>query len=174
MPRKSWSRWFFYSAIAQGALIFAVTVVLFLYGSEFMKPSPAMVIASGSAGTWLIVGYMVYILMILYLGVSSFFYHQIEEMKKKPGGIYNGLSLTHLILVNIGMIGTAFLLMYAGYVGGAALLPTAVGGGGLAGLQVHEQILGVYPLRVVAFIVVTMLGALSGGLSYMLALSRKR
>ena len=170
---SKWSTRFFYSALAQGALIFVATIYLFVYGSLYLKPSPAMVIASGSAGTWLLVGYAFYILMAMYLGVTAFFYNLLEKNTGKQGKGYNLFSLAHFVLVNLGTTGITFLLMYAGYAGGAALLPAAVGGGGLTQGQVHMQILGSLPLYAVALLLMVSLGSFCGGVSYYLAFKKK-
>ena len=59
----------------------------------------------------------------------------------------------HLLLMNIGTASAMGLLMYVGYVGGAATLPKVVGGGGLNGLQAHE-ILGPFVEPISAAILV--------------------
>ncbi|MDE1827700.1 MAG: hypothetical protein KGH65_00870 [Candidatus Micrarchaeota archaeon] len=165
---------FLWSAIAQGAIIAAVTFIIFIWGSIYLSPSPSMVIASGSAGIWLTVGYVMYIIMVLALGVTSFLYDYIEvRLGKRLDRFSAILARVHLVLMNSGMIGAALLLMYAGYVGGVGLMPSAIGGGGLTQLQVHEQILGQYPLPIIAFVVATIVGIISGGISYLRSLLRK-
>jgi hypothetical protein len=76
--------------------------------------------------------------------------------------------------MNIGAVGATWLMMYAGYTSGAAMLPTAVGGGGLKAGEVHEQILQYYPQPIFIFIVVTTVGVLLGGLGYILSSRKKR
>lgn len=165
---------FLWSAIFQGAILAAVTFIVFIWGSVYLSPSPAMVIASGSAGTWLAIGYVMYIIMVLALGVTSFIYDYIEvRLRRKLDRASSLLANTHLVLMNIGILGAALLLMYAGYVGGVGLMPTSVGGGGLTQLQVHEQILGQYPLPIIVFVVATTIGVLAGGLAYLRSLIAK-
>ncbi len=58
-------------------------------------------------------------------------------------------------------------LMYAGYIGEKALMPTAVGGLGLNGGQVHE-ILVQWVNPIGALLIVTAAGVLAGGLGFLL------
>lgn len=175
---QKFSRWanrFIWSAIIQGALVTIATLILFIYGSVYLSPSPAQVIAAGSAGTWLLVGYVTYIVMIMALGLTALFYDYMEvRLGRAMTGARNILAALHLYLMNIGIIGATWLLMYAGYVGGVALMPTSEGGLGLTDLQAHVQILGVFPQYIILFILITLAGALAGGIAYMLELCRKR
>ena len=69
--------------------------------------------------------------------------------------------------MNIGTASAMGLLMYAGYVGGAATLPKVVGGGGLNGLQAHE-ILGPFVEPISAAILVLVAGVLAGGIGFLI------
>jgi hypothetical protein len=173
MEKKDWSWKFLEVFVLQGFFLTLITAFLFLYGSLYFVPAPAQVIASGSAGTWLLVGYTFYAIMIVYLGVSSFMYYMIERKGGKLKGLLKCLPCAHYLLVNLGIIGTSLLLISAGYRGGVALMPVTQGGNGMTQLQVHEQILGVYPQYVVAAIVLVMMGVLCGFLYYYLALKKK-
>ena len=166
---------FIWSAIVQGALLTLVTFVLFIYGSLYLSPSPAVVIASGSAGTWLMLGYVIYVAMIIALGVTALFYDHIEiRLGRKLDKLSLLLAQAQLILMNVGIVGSTFLLMYAGYVGGVGLLPVALGGGGLTELQTHVQILSQFPSEVIVFVILTMIGALAGGIAYVRTLLSKK
>ncbi|MDE1856979.1 MAG: hypothetical protein KGH98_02735 [Candidatus Micrarchaeota archaeon] len=180
MPRSlmvwnldTWTLRFIYSALGQGLVFVALTMVLFVYGSISVVPAPAQVIAFGSAGTWILAGYLSYLIMIIYLGVTALFYYYIGKVDNGFRGSANVSAWVHFILVNIGITGACLLLVYAGYIGGAGLMPTAVGGHGLTDIQVHEQLIGMYPYLIIPFVISAVVGALFGGLSYLLAL-RKR
>lgn len=147
----------------QLALAVILTFILFVYGSLYLAPTPSMVMASGSAGTWLVVGYFLYLILIMSLAVTALLYNYAEAtLNKRIDAGLSRFAYAHLILVNIGMIGLTWLLMYAGFAGGSALLPTSVGGGGLTQYQTHVQILSVFPTPIIGFIVITLLGMLSG------------
>ncbi|MDE1850852.1 MAG: hypothetical protein KGH54_03610 [Candidatus Micrarchaeota archaeon] len=166
---------FLWSAIAQGAILAATTFVIFIWGSVYLSPSPSMVIASGSAGIWLAVGYVMYVVMVLALGVTSFLYDYIEaRLGRRLDNASSALARVHLVLMNLGILGASLLLIYAGYVGGVGLMPASVGGGGLSQLQVHEQILGQFPVPIIAFVAATIIGVLAGGLAYIRSLLRRR
>jgi hypothetical protein len=155
--------------------LFATIWTLYFFGPIQPTPSPSRVIAGGSAGTWLFVGYISYIVVgVLATAVTALFYYHIEATLNKPySGLNNILAWLHLIFGNIGVIGATWLMMIAGYRGGAALLPTSVGGGGLNIAQVHEQILAPYPYWIEPFILLVAAGALLGGLGYVLQWMKK-
>jgi len=175
MENSKWATRFIWSAVIQGGLVTAATLILFVYGSVYFKPTPATVIASGSAGTWLLIGYMAYIIMIIALGVTALFYDYLEVRLGRPitGKKRSLLTVIHLLLMNVGITGSTWLLMYVGFVGGAAILPVSSGGGGLTDLQAHERILAPFPPVIIGFIVAIMIGVMSGGLAYLLELKSK-
>jgi hypothetical protein len=90
------------------------------------------VIAGSSAGTWFTVGYVTYLLVgVIGVAVTALFHHCIEVTLGKPyAGSLNLLAWIYLILMNVGVIGATWLMMIGGYLGGAAMLPPAVGGKG--------------------------------------------
>lgn len=169
---SKWTSRFIGAAIIEGIL--AVGWTLFII-NPFAKPSPSQVIASGSAGTWLLTGYALFLSIgVVAVAVSGLFYFYIEGIQRKVySGVSNVLAWLHLVLMNVGVAGATFLLMYGGYLGGSALLPTSEGGGGLQPLQVHIQILQYYVNPTFYFIIVAVVGVLFGGLGYLIA-SRKR
>ncbi len=73
----------------------------------------------------------------------------------------------HLSLMNIGTTVAMGLLMYAGYIGGAAMLPKIVGGSGFNPVQTHE-ILGPFVAPISAAILVLVAGVLAGGIGFLL------
>jgi len=169
---SKWTSRFIWAAIVEGIL--AVGWTLFIV-NPYAHPAASMVIASGSAGTWLLTGYALFLAIgVVAVAVSGLFYFYIEGIM---GKVYSGVSSVfawlHLVLMNVGVAGATFLLMYGGYLGGAALLPTSEGGGGLQALQVHIQILQYYVNPTFYFIVVAVVGVLFGGLGY-LVVSMKR
>lgn len=172
--KSAWTGRFVWAAIIQGGLAFiiiAIFMYLNLYGETGQQPS--RIVAGGSVGTWLLVGFTGYLIMIVAVGLSGFFYHYIEDIRGRfyQSWLYKGLAWGHLVLINIGAIGATWLLMIAGFTGGSHLLtsqtpPPAVFG------EVHDLIAwAIDPIA--AFILVTALGGLLGGVGYMLALLRK-
>jgi hypothetical protein len=173
MTESKWANRWIWASIING--LFATIWTLYFFGPMQPTPSPSRVIAGGSAGTWLFVGYISYIVVgVLATAITALFYYYIEVTLNKPfSGITNVFAWLHLILGNIGVIGATWLMMIAGFQGGAALLPKSVGGGGLTVAQVHEQILAPYPYMIEPFILMVAAGALLGGLAYVINWKRK-
>jgi hypothetical protein len=70
--------------------------------------------------------------------------------------------------MNVGVAGSMFLMMWGGYMAGWGMSSASSGGGGLTALQVHEQILGWTSEPIGAFILLACIGAIMGGLGYIL------
>ncbi len=169
-----WTRRFFGAAIVQGGLAF-VLVAVFMWLNLFAESGqqPSRIVAGGSVGTWLLVGFSGYLIMIVALGLSAFFYHYLETVQGRPyrSGLDRGMAWGHFVLMNVGAVGATWLLMLAGYIGGSHLListtpPPAVFG------EVHALIEWTI-LPIGALILTTALGGLLGGLGYIHALLQK-
>jgi hypothetical protein len=167
---------FLYAAIIQGAIAVFITF-LGGFGDQIglLPVSAARVIASGEAGTWFTLGYIMYIVVgVVAMAVTALFYFFIETIQ---GKVYRGaakaLAWVHLVLGNVGVAGTAILAMVGGYLGGAAMQPAQFGGLGYSTGQVHVHILSYYQDPVAAFLGIALLGFVLGGLGYVLALRSK-
>jgi len=167
---------FLYAAIIQGAIAAFITF-LGGFGDQIgLYPvAVARVIASGEAGTWFIMGYVMYIIVgVVAMAVTSIFYFFIETVQGKPyKGAAKALSWVHLVLANVGVAGTALLAMVGGYLGGAAMQPVQFGGMAYSTGQVHVHILQFYQEPVAAFLALALVGFAAGGLGYILALHSK-
>jgi len=168
---SKWTTRFMYAAIAQGLAAFVITALIVL---PILSPSPAMIIASGSAGTWLTVGYLSYLVVgVMGVAVTALFYHFLEgTLHKKMSSVSNALAWSHFVLMNVGVVAATWMLMYAGFVGGSGLLSTAVGGGGLNPGQVHPTIVG-YVNPIGYSIIALSFGVLLGGIGFVLTLRSK-
>ena len=171
----TWTNRFICAAIIQGAIIVGLTIFLVFSQISFLKPEISRVIAAGGAGTWFTFGYIMYIVVgVIGVAVSALFYYYLEKILAKP---YNKqltklLAWIHLLLMNIGTTSTMGMLMYAGYIGGAAMLPENVGGQGFNGGQAH-QILAPFIEPISAAIIILLLGIISGGVGFLLIYYRK-
>jgi len=170
--RSKWSNRFIWAAVIQGFFAVLLTIPIVL---PSITPSVAMVIANGSAGTWVLVGYVMFITVgVIASGLTALFYYHFEvEMQKAYRGIANALAWVHLVLMNVGAAAATWALMYAGYIGETALMPTSQGGLGLNGGQVHSQILVQWVDPIGALLAVTAAGVLAGGLGFLLTYFRK-
>lgn len=166
-----WTTRFIYAAIAQGFFAFIITALIVL---PILNPSPSRIIASGSAGTWLTVGYLSYLIVgVIGVAVTAIFYHYLEvDLKKSFSSLSNGLAWAHFVLMNVGVIAATWMLMYAGFAGGAGLMPTQLGGGGLNTGQVH-LIIEPFVDPIGYSIIALGLGVFLGGIGYVLTLRSK-
>ena len=169
---SKWADRFIKAAIVQGALAAALTSYL-LYEGLFGSPPASKIVAGGGAGTWLLVGYLVYLpLGPIAAAVTATFYQHLEaHMQRSYTGLTNLLAWTHIILMNVGVVGATWLMMNAGYRGGASTFPVSQGGLGYSGANaglVHATIMVGYPPYIAAFIAIAIAGAIAGGLGYLL------
>ena len=169
-----WAGRFIWAAVIQGLIAATVTVLIldpvqYLTGNADYY-SPAKIIAANGAGTWLFTGYISYIVVgVVAVAVTAIFYFYIEGVLGKVyTGLSNYLAWAHLIFMNVGVAGSMLLMMYGGYLAGWASASTSSGGEGFTGLQIHEQILGRLTDPIGALILLAVLGALVGGLGYIL------
>jgi hypothetical protein len=164
-----WTRRFIVAAIIQGAIIVGLTVFLILSQISILKPEVSRVIAAGGAGTWLTFGYVMYVVVgVVGVAVSALFYYYLEKVMGRyySSTIAKVTAWIHLSLMNIGTTAAMGLLMYAGYIGGAAMLPKIVGGSGFNPVQTHE-ILGPIVAPISAAILVLVAGVLAGGIGFL-------
>ena len=172
-PSKShpWTKRFIIAAIVQGAIMVALTVFLVISQISFLTPEISRVISSGGAGTWFTFGYIMYIVVgVIGVAVSAIFYFYLETVLHKQyntSKIRKVLAWSHLIIMNIATVAAMAMLMYGGYVGGAAALPTDVGGNGFNPGQVHE-ILAPFVEPIALSILALIAGVILGGLGFLL------
>ena len=177
LQKSKWADRFIVAAIIQGALAAGLTSYL-LYQGVYGTPVASRIIANmggaGNGGVWLTVGYLAYIpLGPIAAAVTALFYRQLEGQMRKP---YTGkvgiLAWLHIVLMNAGVVGDTWLMMNAGYRAGVAALPTSSGGLGWTSLQIHTNIMGSYPPYIAAFFAIAILGAIAGGLGYVIVWRR--
>lgn len=177
VPQASkWATRFMLATIIQGALAIGLTAWL-LYSAVFGVPAASKIVAGGGAGTWLTVGYLGYLIAgLVATAGAAFFYQFIEVRLRKPfKGFTNALAWAHLFLWNIGVVGATWLMMHAGFRGGAAQQSVANGGLGWTGAQaglVHSQIMVFYPPYIAIFFAVALLGAFLGLMGFAVTFAR--
>ena len=173
VPQGKWAGRFIWTAVLQGLLALIATILivepLSYFGINWYY-SPSKVIAGGSAGTWLFTGYISYLVVgVIAAAVTAIFYFYIEGvMGKVYSGLTNYLAWGHYVLMNVGVAGAMFLMMWGGYMGGWGIAAASSGGGGLTTYQVHVRYLSQTVDPIGAFIMLACLGALLGGLGFIL------
>ena len=155
------------AAVIQGAAVAGLTIFLVL-GQMSLKPEVSRVMAAGGAGTWFTFGYVMYIIVgVMGVAVSSLFYHYLENVLGKDiRRSAKALAWAHLVLMNAGTAAAMGLLMYAGYLGGASMLPVDVGGRGFNAGQAHGILVSfVEPISAAILLVVA--GVVAGGIGFL-------
>ncbi|MEM3185421.1 MAG: hypothetical protein QXQ39_01910 [Conexivisphaerales archaeon] len=161
-----WVSRFIWTGIVQGAI--AVVATALIVDPLNLYYSPAKVIASGGAGTWLFVGYVLFLVVgVIATPVTAMIYYYIENVQ---GKVYRGfssyLAWAHLLIMTISVDVSMFLMMWGGYMAGWAAAPVNQGGGGYTALQIHEKILGQLVDPIGLFALLAAFGALLGGIGY--------
>jgi len=124
------------------------------------------VIAGGSAGTWLTVGYHLFLIVgvcVIFLCGAAY-----TLVKQATGRIAYSSKLAglQLLLMEIGVLGACGLLYYAGYTAGLMMLAKMTE-------QVHPYLVNfVMPIGI--FVIIGLLGGVVGIISYALTLSKGR
>jgi len=173
-PSK-WSSRFIWAAVVQGLILTIVTVLIVEPLSYFninwpLNYSPSKVIAGGGGGTWMFTGYILYLVVgVVAVAVTAMFYFQIEGVSGKVyHGLTNYLAWGHYIFMNVGVAGAMLLMIWGGYMAGYAAAPVASGGLGYTGEQIHVTYLGQLVNPIGAFVLLAALGAILGGVGFIL------
>jgi len=172
---SKWSSRFIWAAVVQGLILTIVTVLIVEPLSYFninwpLNYSPSKVIAGGGGGTWMFTGYILYLVVgVVAVAVTAMFYFQIEGVSGKVyHGLTNYLAWGHYIFMNVGVAGAMLLMIWGGYMAGYAAAPVASGGLGYTGEQIHVTYLGQLVNPIGAFVLLAALGAILGGVGFIL------
>ena len=169
--QSKWAGRFIWAAVIQG-LIATIATILVLDPLQYLTGKPdyfsaARVIAGGGGGTWFFTGYISFLVVgVVATAVTAIFYFYIEgAMGRAYSGLTNYLAWGHLVFMNVGVTVSMSIMMYLGYLAGWAAAPAAAGGLGQPEI-VHSQILGWTTNYIGGFILLAAIGALLGGLGY--------
>ena len=120
-------------------------------------------------------GYILYLIVgVVAVAVTAIFYSYIEgTMGKAYSGLTNYLAWGHLILMNVGVAGSMLLMMYGGYLAGWSGAAVSSGGLGYTDYQIHVQYLSHFIDPIGALVILAALGAVLGGLGFVLRMRMK-
>lgn len=169
-----WAGRFIWAAVIQGLIAVIATILIaepLSYFNINLYFNPAMVIAGGGGGTWLFTGYICFLVVgVVGTAVTALFYLYLEGMTGKVyTGLRNYLALGHLVLMNAGVAGSMGLMMYGGYLAGWSGAAVSEGGLGYSDYQIHIHYLSHFEEPIGALIIVACLGAIMGGLGYVMS-----
>jgi hypothetical protein len=175
---SKWASRFIWAAVAQGLVAAIVTVLIVEPQSYFginSYFSPARVIAGGGGGIWMFTGYILYLVVgVVAVAVTSMIYFYIESLLGKTyHGFANVLAWGHYIFMNVGVAGSMLLMTYGGYIAGYDATPVSAGGLGYTDLQIHVTDLGRLEFWIGGLVLVATLGAILGGLGFVMRSRRK-
>ena len=171
--QSKWASRFIWAAVIQGLIVTVVTVLIVEPLSYFNINwyfSPSRVIAGGGGGTWMFTGYILYLVVgVVGVAVTAIFYFYIEGiMGKAYNGISNVLAWGHFLFMNIGVAGSMLLMIWGGYMAGYAGTAVSAGGLGYTDEQIHVHYLGQLTNPIGALVLLAALGAILGGLGFIM------
>ena len=181
-PVSKWSRRFMWAAVAHGfiATVLALLLAMALVAAPSLSAVEiATIIRIPGAGfvelAALFAFFAMYIVVgVLGAGVSSLLYHHVEVvMRKMYVGGANALAWIHLLLMNIGIAGATWTMIYAGYLGGVELWPINQGGLGWSIEQVAEQVVSQFVPIVGLMLLLTGIGVLAGAIGFLITYRKK-
>ena len=157
-------------AVFNAFIVIAMTAPVLLSGS-IIPGAPelqmAKVIAGGGAGTWLVVGYFLFLIVgVCVVFLCGAAYLLIGQALGRD--VYSGkLAGAQLLMMEAGVLVSLGLLYYAGFIAGRMFIAQ------IPAEQVHPFLANfIDPIGV--FVAIGLLGALIGGVNYVLTLTRGR
>ena len=122
---NKWSKQYMTASLLHSVGV-AVWSLLFISEGFGITLNMSRIIAGGGAGTWLTVGYLLYIITgFVGNAVFGILVNQIPHSLNKPWYSQKLLGL-HLILYNVALVGVTVQLGLAGFIGGNLTLIGAV------------------------------------------------
>ena len=181
-PVSIWSRRFMWAAMVQGliAVIIMILLAVVLIGlPSVVAGLVATILAVPAAGFVELAALFGFFAMYVVVGVvgvalTALLYHHVEIVRGKTyRGAANLFAWVHLTLMNIGIAGATWTMMYAGFWGDIALGPLSQGGLGWTIEKVAEQILAQFVPIVGAMLLLTGIGVVAGGIGFLIVSLRK-
>jgi hypothetical protein len=157
-----------------------ILLAAFLIGLPSLVASlAATILAAPAAGFVELAALFGFFAMYVVVGVvgvalTALLYHHIEVvMGKTYRGVANLFAWVHLVLMNIGIAGATWTMIYAGWWGDLALGPPSEGGLGWTLDQVAAQILARFLMPVGLGLLLTGIGALAGMIGFLITCLKK-
>ena len=165
---NAWFKYFSVTALLNGFITIAMTIPVLLTGSIIPgvpELQMSRVIAGGGAGTWLTVGYYLFLIVgvcVIFL-CGTAYYLTAHALGRD---VYSGkLAAAQLVMMEAGALIALGLLYYAGFVAGRMFIAKT------PAEEVHLFLVN-FTEPIGAFIAIGLLGALIGGVNYVLTLTR--
>jgi len=171
-----------WAAMVHGLIAAIITILLavVLIGlPSVVAGLVATILATPAAGFVELAALFGFFAMYIVVGVvgialTALLYHHVEVvMGKTYVGTANLFAWIHFLLMNIGIAGATWPMIYAGFWGNIALGPPSQGGLGWTIEQVAEQVLAQFVPIVGMMLLLTSIGALAGGAGFLITYRKK-
>jgi hypothetical protein len=181
-PVSKWFRRFMWAAVAHGliATVLGLLLAIALTAAPSLSAVEiATIIRIPGAGfvelAALFAFFAMYVVIgVLGTGLSALFYHHVEVvMGKMYSGAANVLAWIHFVLMNVGIAGATWTMIYAGYLGGVELWPPSQGGLGWTVEQVAGQVVSQFVSIVATMLLLTGIGVLAGEVGFLITYCKK-
>ncbi len=181
-PVSKWSRRFMWAAMVHGliAAIITISLAVVLIGlPSVVAGLVATILATPAAGFVELAALFGFFAMYIVVGVvgialTALLYHHVEVvMGKTYGGTANLFAWVHFLLMNIGIAGATWPMIYAGFWGNIALGPPSQGGLGWTIEQVAGQVVAQFVPIVGMTLLLTGIGVLAGGAGFLITYRKK-
>jgi hypothetical protein len=107
------------------------------------------------------------------VALTALLYHHVEVvMGKTYGGTANLFAWIHFLLMNVGIAGATWPMIYAGFLGDIALGPPSQGELGWTLDKVAAQILAQFLMPVGLGLLLTGIGAVAGLIGFLITVKR--
>jgi len=178
MQQGKWASRFIWASIIQGIIAVVVTVIIvepWTYFNVNWYYDPSRVIAGGGGGVWMFTGYILFLVVgVVASAVTAVFYSYIEgTLGKVYTGFSNLLAWGHIVFMNVGVAASMLLMIWGGYLAGWSAAPANSGGLGYTAEQVHVTYLGQLVNPIGGLVLLAALGALLGGLGFVITWRKK-
>ena len=163
-----WFKYFAVAAVVNGFIAIAMTAPVLMSGSIIPgvpELQMSRVIAGGGPGTWLVVGYFLFLIVgVCVMFVCGAAYYLLAHGIGRE--VYSRwLAAGQLVMMEAGAVLALGLLYYAGFVAGRMNIAQ------IATPDIHNFLV-VYTIPIGIFVAIGLLGALVGGLNYILTMTR--
>lgn len=160
-----WGTRFTLAALIHG-LIAAIWSGLFIVDQFGIILNMSRIVAGGSVGTWLTLGYLLYLVAgVIGTAVWGGIYALISRTPNRS--IFSDkLALAHFILYNLAVVGVTWLMGYVGFIGGSLLLA------GKGAAEIHTAIVA-FVLPIGVSVAIGVVSTLIGVTNTLLSLMRE-
>ena len=172
MTKLRWTDRFIITAIAQGAIITVMSLVIVAVQITNSEINIIQFLSLSFEGTakWFFLGIIFHLIVIVAIAVTALFYSHLEiTLKKRFSKVANTLAAIHLIGMNVGGAGAMMVMTFAGLAGTGL---TSVITEGTLGAK-NPAIMDSFVEPIGGLIAVLAVGVICGGMCFVLGYRQK-